>query len=203
VVLLDEIEKAHPDVFNILLQIFEEGNITDSFGRRVDFKNTVIIMTSNAGVKDIKGKKGMGFVSMENEEKSGYEHMKTKVLEATKQIFNPEFINRLDELIVFRQLNKDDLMKIIDILLKDLYSRLKAQNFKFEITTGAKEVILANGYDPTLGARPLKRAIQRLLENPLSEKLLSGEIKKSEKLVISDDPEKKTLIFKNGKKVLS
>ncbi|MDZ7860010.1 MAG: ATP-dependent Clp protease ATP-binding subunit [Candidatus Krumholzibacteriota bacterium] len=203
VVLLDEIEKAHPDVFNILLQIFEEGNITDSFGRRVDFKNTVIIMTSNAGVKDIKGKKGMGFVSMEDEEKSGYEHMKTKVLEATKQIFNPEFINRLDELIVFRQLNKDDLMKIIDILLRDLYSRLKTQNFKFEITKGAKEVILANGYDPTLGARPLKRAIQRLLENPLSEKLLSGEINKSEKLVISDDPEKKKLIFKNGKKVLS
>ncbi len=202
VVLLDEIEKAHPDVFNILLQILEEGCITDSFGRRIDFKNTVLIMTSNAGVKDIKGKKGMGFVAAEDEEKSGYEHMKSKVIDATKQIFNPEFINRLDEMIVFRQLNKDDLMKIIDILLKDLYSRLEARKFKFEITTEAKEVILANGYEPSLGARPLKRAIQRLLENPLSEKMLSGEIKKNEKLIVTTDREGKNLIFKSGKKAL-
>ncbi len=203
VVLLDEIEKAHPDIFNILLQILEEGSITDSFGRRIDFKNTVLIMTSNAGVKDIRGKKGLGFVAAEDEEKSGYEHMKSKIIDAVKQIFNPEFINRLDEMIVFRQLNKDDLMKIIDILLKDLYARLEAQKFKFAITHEAKEVILANGYEPSLGARPLKRAIQRLLENPLSEKLLSGEIKKNEKLVVSADTAGKHLVFKSGKKVLS
>lgn len=202
VVLLDEIEKAHPDVFNILLQILEEGCITDSFGRRVDFKNTVLIMTSNAGVKEIRGKKGLGFVSADDEEEVGYEHMKNKILEATRKIFNPEFINRLDEIIVFRQLNREDLMRVIDILLKDLYSRLEAQKFEFEITTGAKELILENGYDPTLGARPLKRAIQRFLENPLSEKLLSGAIRKNEKLIISVDSDKKNLVFKSGEKAV-
>jgi len=128
--------------------------------------------------------------------------MKNKILEATRKIFNPEFINRLDEIIVFRQLNREDLMQVIDILLKDLYSRLEAQKFEFEITTEAKELILENGYDPTLGARPLKRAIQRFLENPLSEKLLSGAIRKNEKLIISVDSDKKNLVFKSGEKAV-
>ncbi|MBD3178893.1 MAG: AAA domain-containing protein [Candidatus Latescibacteria bacterium] len=203
VILLDEIEKAHPDVFNILLQIFEEGAITDSFGRKIDFKNTVIIMTSNAGVKEVKGKKGLGFVAAEDIEESGYEHMKKKIMEATKKIFNPEFINRLDELVVFRQLNKDDLMQIIDILLSDLYSRLEAQKIEFEISQEAKELIMENGYDPKLGARPLKRAIQRLLENPLSEELLAGHINKNEKLVITVKEGENRLAFHSEQKSAS
>ena len=203
VILLDEIEKAHPDVFNILLQIFEEGAITDSFGRKIDFKNTVIIMTSNAGVKEIKGKKGLGFVASEDIEESGYDHMKNKIMEATKKIFNPEFINRLDELVVFRQLNKDDLMQIIDILLRDLYSRLEAQKIEFEISQDAKELILDNGYDPKLGARPLKRAIQRLLENPLSEELLAGHINRDEKLIITANKDENKLAFRSEQKSAS
>ena len=203
VVLLDEIEKAHPDVFNLLLQILEEGNITDSFGRKIDFKNTVLIMTSNAGAKDIKSTKAFGFVSGDKEVDSGYEHMKNKIMEAAKQIFNPEFINRIDELIVFRQLDRDDLMNIVDILLKDLYKRLGSMKLEFEITVEAKELIIEKGYDPTLGARPLKRAIQKLLEDPLSEKLLSGEISKNDKLSITANPGEAKLSFKTGNKVKS
>jgi len=203
VILLDEIEKAHPDVFNILLQIFEEGAITDSFGRKIDFKNAVIIMTSNVGVKEVKGKKGLGFVASEDIEESGYDHMKNKIMEATKKMFNPEFINRLDELVVFRQLNKEDLMQIIDILLRDLYGRLESQKIEFEISQDAKELILENGYDPKLGARPLKRAIQRLLENPLSEELLAGHINKNEKLVITANKEENRLAFQSEQKSAS
>ncbi len=195
VVLLDEIEKAHPDVFNLLLQILEEGSLTDSFGRRVDFKNTVLIMTSNAGAKEVKGTKGMGFVSDDGGADAGYDHMKSKIMDAARQIFNPEFINRIDELIVFRQLDRKDLMEIIEILLKDLYSRLEAMHLDFEITEEAKGFILDNGYDPALGARPLKRAIQKLLEDPLSEKMLGGEISRNDTLKITADPSAKGLIF--------
>jgi len=202
VVLLDEIEKAHPDVFNLLLQILEEGNLTDSFGRRVDFRNTVLIMTSNAGAKEVKGKKGMGFVSGDEGTDTGYEHMKSKIMDAAKQIFNPEFINRIDEMIVFRQLDRSDLMEIIEILLKDLYSRLEKMNLDFEITEEAKGFIIDKGYDPALGARPLKRAIQKLLEDPLSEKMLGGEIKRNDTLKITSDPSSDRLIFiAEGKKV--
>ncbi|MBN2071343.1 MAG: ATP-dependent Clp protease ATP-binding subunit [Candidatus Krumholzibacteriota bacterium] len=202
VVLLDEIEKAHPDVFNLLLQILEEGNITDSFGRKIDFKNTVLIMTSNAGAKDVRSKKGFGFVSSDEKEvDTGYEHMKNKIMEAAKQIFNPEFINRIDELIVFRQLDRDDLMNIIDILLKDLYTRLDSMKLEFEITVEAKELIIEKGFDPTLGARPLKRAIQKLLEDPLSEKMLSGDISRHDKLSITADPSGKMLLFETERKV--
>ncbi|MBN1164941.1 MAG: ATP-dependent Clp protease ATP-binding subunit [Candidatus Krumholzibacteriota bacterium] len=203
VVLLDEIEKAHPDVFNLLLQILEEGCITDSFGRRVDFKNTVLIMTSNAGAKEVKGKKGFGFVTEKDEADTGYEHMKNKILDATKQIFNPEFINRLDEMIVFRQLDRDDLMKIIDILLADLYRRLRNQEINFEITVEAKEFILERGYDPKLGARPLRRAIQKLLEDPLSERMLKGEISDIEKLRITANKGATSLSFELIKKIKS
>jgi ATP-dependent Clp protease ATP-binding subunit ClpC len=200
VVLLDEIEKAHPDVFNLLLQILEEGSLTDSFGRRVDFRNTVLIMTSNAGAKEVKGTKGMGFVNEDGKADAGYDHMKSKIMEAARQIFNPEFINRIDELIVFRQLDHNDLMQIIDILLTDLYSRLEAMNLDFEITEEAKGFILDRGYDPALGARPLKRAIQKLLEDPLSEKMLGGEISRNDTLRITADPSSKSLIFVSEKK---
>jgi ATP-dependent Clp protease ATP-binding subunit ClpC len=201
VVLLDEIEKAHPDIYNLLLQILEEGSLTDSFGRRIDFKNTVLIMTSNAGAKEVKGKKGMGFVSGKGESEANYDHMKNKIMDAAKQIFNPEFINRIDELIVFRQLDRDDLMQIVDILLKDLYGRLSDMNLDFEITKEAKEYILSRGYDPALGARPLKRAIQKLLEDPLSEKMLGGEINRNDKLRITSKPDSDGLIFETVKKV--
>ncbi|HSG28505.1 MAG TPA: ATP-dependent Clp protease ATP-binding subunit [Candidatus Krumholzibacterium sp.] len=199
VVLLDEIEKAHPDVFNLLLQILEEGCITDSFGRRIDFKNTVLIMTSNAGAKDVKGRKAFGFAPDDDGSDSGYDHMKNKIMDAARQIFNPEFINRIDELIVFRQLDKPDLIKIIDILLSDLYKRLDSMMLEFEITDEAKEFILQRGYNPTLGARPLRRAIQKLLEDPLSEKMLSGEISKNDRLKITASPGSDTLIFETFK----
>ena len=201
VVLLDEIEKAHPDVFNLLLQILEEGCLTDSFGRRVDFKNTVLIMTSNVGAKEIKGRKGMGFISEASD--SGYQQMKSRVLEELRKVFNPEFLNRLDEIIVFRQLERSDLMKIIEILLKDLYKRLESQTIEFEITTEAKEFILEKGYNPEHGARPLKRAIQKYLEDPLSEKLLSGELAKSDLLRITAAPGAQNLSFEAVKKVRS
>ncbi len=200
VVLLDEIEKAHPDIFNLLLQILEEGSLTDSFGRRVDFRNTVLIMTSNVGAKEVKGKKGMGFVSGDGGTDAGYDYMKNKIMEATKQIFNPEFINRIDEMIVFRQLDRSDLMEIIEILLKDLYGRLKTMNLDFEITEEAKEFIIGRGYDPALGARPLKRAIQKLLEDPLSEKMLGGEINRNDTLKITADSSSDCLIFIADKK---
>ncbi|UCF06223.1 MAG: ATP-dependent Clp protease ATP-binding subunit [bacterium] len=199
VVLLDEIEKAHPDVFNILLQILEEGSLTDSFGRRVDFKNTVLIMTSNIGAKEIKGKKGLGFIAEGSD--AGYKQMRSRILEEARKLFNPEFINRLDEIIVFRQLDRGDLMLIIDILLKDLYSRLEGQSIDFEIVVEAKEYILEKGYNPELGARPLKRAIQKYLEDPLSERMLGGEINRDDKLRITANPETDSLIFESIKKV--
>ena len=201
VVLLDEIEKAHPDVFNLLLQILEEGNLTDAFGRRVDFKNTVLIMTSNAGAKEVKGKKELGFVSGSGGDDTGYAHMKGKIMDVARQIFNPEFINRIDEMIVFRQLDRDDLIQVIEILLQDLYRRLESMNLDFEITKEAKEFILSRGYDPDLGARPLKRAIQKLLEDPLSEKMLGGEISRNDSLRITAGPGSDRLIFETGGKV--
>jgi ATP-dependent Clp protease ATP-binding subunit ClpC len=201
VVLLDEIEKAHPDVFNLLLQILEEGCLTDSFGRKVDFKNTVLIMTSNVGAKEIKGRKGMGFLAEGSD--AGYQHMKSQVLDELKKVFNPEFLNRLDEIIVFHQLEKTDLIKIIGILLKDLYKRLGAQNIEFEITDEAREFILEKGYNPDHGARPLKRAIQKYLEDPLSEKLLNGEISRSDQLRITAEPGATALTFASVKKVSS
>jgi ATP-dependent Clp protease ATP-binding subunit ClpC len=199
VVLLDEIEKAHPDVFNLLLQILEEGCLTDSFGRRVDFRNTVLIMTSNVGAKEIKGKKGLGFIAEESD--AGYQQMKGRVLDELRKVFNPEFLNRLDEIIVFRQLEKTDLIKIIDILLKDLYKRLEAQKMEFEITEAAREFILEKGYNPDHGARPLKRAIQKYLEDPLSEKLLSGEFAKNDQIRITAEPGAPALAFEAVKKV--
>jgi ATP-dependent Clp protease ATP-binding subunit ClpC len=201
VVLLDEIEKAHPDVFNLLLQILEEGCLTDSFGRKVDFKNTVLIMTSNVGAKEIKGKKGMGFISEGSD--AGYQHMKSRVLDELKKVFNPEFLNRLDEIIVFHQLERSDLIKIIEILLKDLYKRLGAQNIEFEITDEAREFILEKGYNPEHGARPLKRAIQKYVEDPLSEKLLNGEIARNDQLRITAEPGASALTFASVKKVSS
>jgi ATP-dependent Clp protease ATP-binding subunit ClpC len=173
VVLLDEIEKAHPDVFNILLQLFDDGSLTDSFGRRVDFKNTVVIMTSNLGARQIKGGKTLGF--QKEDTSSSYERMKQKLMEETRRTFNPEFLNRIDETIVFHPLGMKEVLQIIDILLSEVSERLKEKGITFELTRAAKEFLAEKGFNPTFGARPLKRAIQKHVEDPLAEEILKGQ----------------------------
>jgi len=173
VVLLDEIEKAHPDVFNILLQMFDDGALTDSFGRRVDFKNTVVIMTSNLGARQIKGGKTLGF--QKEDSSTSYEQMKQKLLEETRKTFNPEFLNRIDETIVFHALGMKEVLQIIDILLSDVSKRLEEKGITFELTSKAKEFLAEKGYSPTFGARPLRRAIQKQVEDPLAEEILKGQ----------------------------
>lgn len=172
VVLLDEIEKAHPDVFNLLLQILEEGRLTDSFGRRVDFRNTILIMTSNVGAEIIRKRGSLGFKTITEE--ISYEEMKSLLLEEVKRTFRPEFLNRLDEVIVFRPLGKEDLEKIVDIEIGYINSRIKEQGFEVVLDTQAKEFFIEKGFDPVFGARPLRRIIQRFLEDPLAEDIIKG-----------------------------
>ncbi|MCG2713615.1 MAG: ATP-dependent Clp protease ATP-binding subunit [Candidatus Omnitrophica bacterium] len=175
VILLDEIEKAHPDVFNLLLQVFEEGRLTDSFGRKVDFKNTIIIMTSNVGAELIRKTGSLGFKAQKEE--LTYQDMKEKLLEEVKRSFKPEFLNRIDDIIVFRQLVKEDLMHIIDIEISYLIGRLKEQQISLEVSKEAKELLVEKGFDPVFGARPLKRTIQRFLEDPLAQEIISKKYK--------------------------
>ncbi|ABW18018.1 ATP-dependent Clp protease ATP-binding subunit [Alkaliphilus oremlandii] len=178
VVLFDEIEKAHPDVFNILLQILDDGRLTDAQGRTVDFKNTVIIMTSNVGAHTIKKQKILGFAaSQEESAQNEYEKMKENIMDELRRTFRPEFLNRIDDIIVFHGLEREDIGKIVDLLLVDLKSRLKALEIDLEISEEAKNYIADKGFDPQFGARPLKREIQRTVENQLSEELLRGSIK--------------------------
>lgn len=185
VILFDEIEKAHPDVFNILLQVLDDGRITDSQGRLVDFKNTIIIMTSNAGASAIVEPKKLGFGSKEDE-KHDHEVMKNGVMEEVKRIFKPEFLNRIDETIVFRTLNKDDMKKIVTLLAKELEKRCSEQlDIKLTIKEGAKALIVEKAYDKKYGARPLKRKIQEEIEDRLSEAIIEGKIKASDEVVIS------------------
>jgi len=173
VVLLDEIEKAHPDVFNILLQLFDDGSLTDSFGRRVDFRNTIIIMTSNVGTRQIGDGKAMGFAKEKVE--NDYDVMKKRVLDELKRIFNPELLNRIDETIIFHSLTKDHIREIIDIRLIEVSQRLAEKGISFHLTQAAKEYLADKGYDKTFGARPLNRAIQKFLEDPLAEEILRGQ----------------------------
>ncbi|NLI17114.1 MAG: ATP-dependent Clp protease ATP-binding subunit [candidate division Zixibacteria bacterium] len=173
VVLLDEIEKAHPDVYNILLQMLDDGQLTDSFGRRVDFRNTVVIMTSNMGTREAKAGKTLGFQKMDA--KTDYEGMKARIMEELKRSFNPELLNRIDETIIFHSLTKEDILKIIGILLKDVDKRLKDKNMIINLTESARQFLADKGFDPNFGARPLKRAIQRYLEDPLAEELLKAD----------------------------
>ncbi len=189
VVLFDEIEKAHPDVFNTLLQILEEGRLTDSQGRSVDFRNTVLIMTSNLGTQDLR-KANVGFTT--DDAAMSYERMKDKVMEALKQHFRPEFLNRIDEVIVFHELAKAEVVQMVDLMLKRLTGQLEAQGLGIEVTQAAKELLAEIGYDPQLGARPLRRAIQRQIEDTLSEKLLYKEFSAGEIIVVdvADDPER-------------
>ncbi|MEX0769354.1 MAG: ATP-dependent Clp protease ATP-binding subunit [Balneolaceae bacterium] len=174
VVLLDEIEKAHPDVFNILLQVLDDGILTDSLGRKVDFRNTIIIMTSNIGARDIRNMgKGIGFSNSEGT--FDYSQMKSTIQDALKKVFNPEFLNRIDDVITFRALEKEDIFKIIDILAEDLYKRIHEMGYDLELTKGAKDFITDKGFDQKYGARPLHRAIQKYIEDPLAEEILEAE----------------------------
>jgi ATP-dependent Clp protease ATP-binding subunit ClpC len=175
VVLLDELEKAHPDVFNILLQVLEEGRLTDSFGRKVDFKNTVMIMTANIGAEMLKKQGSLGFKS--EKEEASYEEMKSRLMDEVKKTFKPEFLNRLDDIIVFRRLTKDDLYSVIDIEISEVEKRLEEQSIKIELDKSAKDFIIERGFDAAFGARPLKRTIQRFLEDPLAEEIIGGKLK--------------------------
>jgi len=175
VVLFDEVEKAHPDIFNSLLQILEDGRLTDAQGRVVDFKNTVIIMTTNLGTRDIAKGVSLGF-SGGNDGSSDYERMKNKVTDELKQHFRPEFLNRVDDTIVFPQLSQDEIVQIVDLMIAKLDDRLRDKDMGIELTPAAKKLLAVKGYDPVLGARPLRRAIQREIEDALSEKILYGEL---------------------------
>jgi len=171
VVLLDEIEKAHPDVFNILLQVLDDGILTDSLGRKVDFRNTIIIMTSNIGARDIRNMgKGIGFSA--SDDAFDYAQMKSTIQDALKKVFNPEFLNRIDDVLTFRPLEKEDIFKIIDILAEDLFKRIENLGFQLEITKGAKDFITDQGFDQKYGARPLRRALQKYIEDPLAEEII-------------------------------
>jgi len=196
VVLFDEVEKAHPDVFNLLLQLLEDGRLTDSKGRTVDFKNTLLIMTSNIGSKVIeKGGGGLGFeFSGDSVEDSQYNRIKSLVNEELKQYFRPEFLNRLDEIIVFRQLSKNEVKEIAEIMLQEVFVRLQDKGIKLNVTDAFKERLVEEGYNPSYGARPLRRAVMRLLEDSLAEEVLSGRIKDGDKATVDIDDNKKVTI---------
>jgi len=183
VVLFDEVEKAHPDIFNSLLQILEDGRLTDSQGRVVDFKNTVIIMTTNLGTRDIAKGMNLGF-SMTTDAGGSYERMKSKVQDELKQHFRPEFLNRIDDVVVFHTLSQEEIVRIVDLMIARLDDRLRDKDMGIELTTAAKHLLAERGFDPVLGARPLRRAIQREIEDPLSEKILFGELKAGEIILV-------------------
>ncbi len=189
VILLDEIEKAHPDVFNVLLQVLDDGRLTDSQGRTVDFKNTVVIMTSNVGSQVIAAS------GVRPGDSEAYDAMKAQVTETLRLQFRPEFLNRIDEVIVFHALTDADLAAIVDLLLADLQRRLAAQDLVLELTPAARALIARDGYDPTYGARPLKRTIQRLVENPLAKALIEGRFKRGQTISVDADPVGTTLLF--------
>jgi ATP-dependent Clp protease ATP-binding subunit ClpC len=186
VVLLDEIEKAHPDVFNILLQVLDEGHLTDNYGRVIDFKNTVLIMTSNLGARDITKGGGLGFQAQDP--KSSYEVMRDKVRLEVERAFNPEFLNRVDDVIVFHPLSKAEIGEIVHILLGEVRQRLEQEELSLRFTDEAIAFLVDKGYDEKFGARPLKRAIQRYLEDPLSEKILTAEFAHGDEVEVGLSP---------------
>nr|YP_009546421.1 Clp protease ATP binding subunit [Gelidium gabrielsonii]AYO27769.1 Clp protease ATP binding subunit [Gelidium gabrielsonii] len=196
VILFDEIEKAHPDIFNLLLQILEDGRLTDAKGRTIDFKNTLLIMTSNIGSKVIeKGGGSLGFELGESQTESQYNRIKSLVNEELKQYFRPEFLNRLDEIIVFRQLTKDEVREIADIMLKEVFDRIRQQEIELEVTERFKNRLVDEGYNPSYGARPLRRAVMRLLEDSLAEEVLSGKIKAGDRAVVDVTDEGSVIVL--------
>jgi ATP-dependent Clp protease ATP-binding subunit ClpB len=191
VILLDEIEKAHPDVFNVLLQVLDDGRLTDGHGRTVDFKNTVVIMTSNVGSQFITGYVG-------RRDEGAYEDMKRQVTDSLRAVFRPEFLNRIDEIIVFHALTEEDLAAIVERLVAELQRRLTEHDLTVELTPAARRLIAAEGFDPVYGARPLKRAIQRLIENPLARALLEGRFAPGSTITVDADPVGGALVFRDG-----
>jgi len=187
VILLDEVEKAHPDVFNMLLQIMEEGRLTDSFGRNVDFRNCILIMTSNIGADLIKGGGGFGFGTAQvvKNADTGFENIKTVLLKEIERFFRPEFINRLDDVVVFRPLTKDNLNLIVEYEVAKVTERVRLQGISMELDQRAKDFLIEKGFNPDFGARPLRRSVGQYVEDPLSEMLLSGEMKSGSKVVIT------------------
>jgi ATP-dependent Clp protease ATP-binding subunit ClpC len=196
VVLLDEIEKAHPDVFNILLQVLDDGILTDGMGRRVDFRNTILIMTSNIGTQDIKSfGQGIGFDQTEGSDEMDYTSMKSTVEDALKNVFNPEFLNRIDDVIVFNPLDKDNIFDIIDIMSEDLFERAEELGLELEFDEAAKEFLTDKGFDQKYGARPLRRALQKYVEDPMAEDILHDEITEGDTVIITHDGESEELSF--------
>jgi ATP-dependent Clp protease ATP-binding subunit ClpC len=194
VVLFDEIEKAHPDIFNSLLQILEDGRLTDAQGRTVDFKNTVIIMTTNLGTRDISKGVSVGF-TRPGESRGSYDRMKSKVQEELKHHFRPEFLNRVDDVIVFHQLTEDEIVTIVDLMIAKVDERLKDRDMGMELRPTAKALLAQKGYDPVLGARPLRRTIQRSIEDMLSEKILFGELKPGQIVIVDAEGEGEEGVF--------
>jgi len=194
VVLLDEIEKAHPDVFNILLQVLDEGHLTDNYGRLIDFKNTVVIMTSNVGARDVAKGKALGFG--QPDPRGEFERMSEKVKEEINKVFNPEFLNRLDDVIVFHALTREHIAQIVTILARDVQKRLGEEELTLRLTQGATDFLVDHGYDEHFGARPLKRAIQKYVEDPLSEKILVGDFAKGDEIEVDVAPDKERLAFR-------
>ena len=198
--LLDEIEKAHPDVFNTLLQILEDGRLTDAQGKTVDFKNTVIIMTSNLGTQNLR-RPAMGFGAAS--EALTYDKMKERVTEELKKSFRPEFLNRIDEVIVFHELSKGEVKSIVDLLMKRVSTQLQSQDVEIELTDTTKDLLVAKGYDPTLGARPLRRAIQRMIEDTLSEKILWKEFEAGDTIIVdveADETGEDQVVFRKAER---
>jgi len=195
VILLDEIEKAHPDIYNILLQVLDDGQLTDGLGRKVDFKNTLIIMTSNIGVRQLKDfGEGVGFATATRMQ-SAEENSKAVIEKALKRTFSPEFLNRIDDVIIFNSLSKENIFSIIDILMKNVMKRLNNLGFSLELTKEAKDFIADKGYDSQFGARPLHRAIQKYLEDPLAEEILNMNIKQGDVLEASFDKDNQKIVF--------
>src|SRR5438067_6287074 len=184
VLLLDEIEKAHPDVFNILLQILEEGKLTDAQGRRVDFRNTIVIMTSNVGASSISKNQGFGF-TIGDENGLSYDEMKSRVMGELKKVFRPELLNRIDEIIVFHKLEKTEIMTIVDLMLRRLREQMAIHGVTIELTEEAKELLVDKGYDPSMGARPLRRAIQRYIEDPLADYVLGRQLEPGSTILVA------------------
>lgn len=199
VVLFDEVEKAHPDVMNLLLQILEDGTVTDSLGRKIDFRNTIIIMTSNVGASTIKRQTSLGFGAM-NADESDFEGMKEKILEESKRYFKPEFLNRLDDLVVFHMLEKADLNQIVDLEVSKLVARLKEKEIEMTLAEDARELLSEKGFDPNYGARPMRRAVERYLEDPLAEALLRGTVKTGDKVRVTRKEGTEELIFDTSNK---
>jgi len=200
VVLLDEIEKAHPDVFNILLQVLDEGQLTDSLGRRIDFRNTIVIMTSNIGTRELKDfGQGVGFATKARQDAAN-EYSKGVIQKALKRAFAPEFLNRIDDVVLFNTLSRDDIHQIIDIELKGLYDRVASLGFQIVLSDAAKDFVLEKGYDIQYGARPLKRAIQKYIEDPMAETIIKSSLVEGDTMVVDFDKEKEEITVAIQKK---